>query len=85
LFAFIAGAFYFQKKQVSTMATEKEMYEIIGRAMLDDVFRTKLASDPARATIEAGYHLTEEQVAALKQMDLKSATESLGRRLSKAR
>ncbi len=65
------------------MATAKELHELIGRAMLDSEFRTHLAADPAKAAAETGCVLTEDQTAALKGADLKTASEGLGERLSK--
>ncbi len=65
------------------MATEKEMYELLGRALTDEEFRARLFDDPVRAAWEAGYDLTEEQLAALKASDLQSIAESLDERLSK--
>jgi hypothetical protein len=34
------------------MATEKEMYELIGRAVMDTEFRKKLMADPEQAAKE---------------------------------
>ncbi len=65
------------------MATQKELHELIGRAMLDDEFRAQLAADPAKAAAETGCELTEDQAAALKGTDLKTESEGLGERLSK--
>ena len=67
------------------MATEKEMHELLGRAMTDAEFRAALAEDPVKAATGLGISLTEEQVAGLKASDLAAATESLDERLSKAR
>ena len=66
------------------MATKKEMYELLGRALVDAEFRTSLAADPAKAVAEAGFELTEEQVAGLKESDLATLSEGLDERLSKA-
>lgn len=65
------------------MATEKEMYELLGRAMTDSEFRAKLIADPAKTAKEAGYTLTPEQVDAVKKADLKGQSEDLNERLSK--
>ena len=51
------------------MATEEEMYALIGRAVADPEFRSKLAADPEGAVKEAGYTLTEEQLATLKAQE----------------
>ena len=65
------------------MATEKEMHELIGRAVADPEFRTKLVEDPEKTIKEAGYELTEEQLAALKAADMSDLSEALDERLSK--
>jgi hypothetical protein len=51
------------------MATEEEMYALIGRAVADAEFRSKLAADPEGAAKEAGVTLTEEQLATLKAQE----------------
>ena len=65
------------------MATEKEFHELIGRAIADREFRAKVLEDLEKAVQEAGYELTEEQKAALKAIDLKSAAKDLDKRISK--
>ena len=65
------------------MATEKEMNELIGRAIADPEFRAGLVEDPEKAIKEAGYELTEEQLAGLKVTDLQALSEGLDERLSK--
>jgi len=65
------------------MATEKEMYELIGRAIADPEFRARLGQDPEKAVAEAAYELTEEQLAGLKATDLQALSEGLDERLSK--
>jgi nucleoid-associated protein YejK len=65
------------------MATEKEMYELIGRMVADPAFRASMVEDPEKAVKEAGYELTEEQMAALKERDLKALSADLDERLSK--
>ena len=65
------------------MATEKEMYELLGRAMADAEFRTALAADPAAACGGLGISLTEDQVAGLQASDLAHAAVVLDDRLSK--
>lgn len=67
------------------MATEKEMHELLGRAMVDADFRSALTADPAGAAAGLGITLTEEQLAGLQASDLAVATEALDERLSKAR
>ena len=65
------------------MASEKEMYEIIGRAVADKNFRMALMKDPKKATGELGYTLTEEQIAMLKESELGKISEELNTRISK--
>ena len=66
------------------MATEKEMYELLGRALSNAKFRVALAEDPLQAAAGLGISLTEEQVAGLRASDLAWAAEGLDERLSKA-
>ena len=65
------------------MATEQEMYELIGRAVADPAFRSMLLEDPSRALEDLGIELTEEQLAALQAMDLDAVSEGLDERLAK--
>jgi Ribosomally synthesized peptide prototyped by Frankia Franean1_4349. len=65
------------------MATEKEIYELLGRALVDAEFRASLSADPAKAAAGLGYELTEEQMAALKSADMAQAVQGLDERLSK--
>jgi len=65
------------------MATEEEMYALIGRAVADPEFRSKLAADPESAAKEAGYTLTEEQLATLKSQEAGGLTTVLEERLPK--
>jgi hypothetical protein len=65
------------------MATEKEMYELLGRALADAEFRAALAEDPQKAAAGLGFSLTEEQLAGLQASDLAQAAEGLDERLSK--
>jgi hypothetical protein len=66
------------------MATEEEMYALIGRAVADPEFRSKLAADPEAAAKEAGYTLTEEQLAALKSEEAGGLATVLEERLPKS-
>ena len=66
------------------MATQKELNELIGRMVADPDFRAALMQDPEKAVKAAGYDLTEQQIAGLKQTDLKGLTEGLDARLSKS-
>ena len=65
------------------MATEKEMYELLGRALADAKFRAVLLADPQKAVADLGFSLTEEQLAGLKALDLSPMPEGLDERLSK--
>ena len=65
------------------MATEKEMYELLGRALADPQLRAALAEDPAGAARGLGLDLTEEQAAGLRASDLGQTLEGLDERLSK--
>jgi nucleoid-associated protein YejK len=65
------------------LATEKEWQELLGRALADEAFRAQLFDDPRQAAREAGYDLTEEQLAALKTIDIQSLAEALDERLVK--
>jgi hypothetical protein len=67
------------------MATEKEMYELLGRALADAKFRAALLEDPKKAAAGLGLNLTEEQLAGLKETDLGLLAEGLDERLSKIR
>jgi Ribosomally synthesized peptide prototyped by Frankia Franean1_4349. len=66
------------------MATDEEMYALIGRAVADPAFRAKLMTDPQAAAQEAGYTLTEEQLAALKSAEGKGLAAVLEERLPKS-
>ena len=66
------------------MATEKEMFELLGRALTDSQLRAALVEDPVKAAQGLGMDLTAEQVAGLKASDLGHALDSLDDRLSKA-
>jgi nucleoid-associated protein YejK len=65
------------------MATKQQMYALIGRMVADPSFRASLVEDPEKAVKHAGYDLTEEQMAALKEHDLKALSADLDERLSK--
>ncbi len=65
------------------MATEKEMYELLGRLLTDPELRKALLEDPQKVAADLGITLTEEQAAALKESDFTGALEGLDERLSK--
>jgi hypothetical protein len=66
------------------MATEKEMNELVGRAVLDVAFRKRLMEDPEQAAQELSFTLTAEQLAALKPADGKGLATVLDERLPKS-
>jgi len=65
------------------MASQKEMYEIIGRAVAHQDFRNELIKNPEKAAEGLGYTLTPEQVKALHDADLSTISEELTGRVSK--
>jgi hypothetical protein len=65
------------------VATEQEVQELLGRALADEAFRARLLDDPRRAAQDAGYDLTQEQLAALKTIDTQTLAEALDERLVK--
>jgi hypothetical protein len=65
------------------MATEQEIHQLIGRAVADADFRAKLVEDPEKAVAGTGIELSEQQLAALKQTDLKGLSADLDERLPK--
>ncbi len=65
------------------MATEREIYVLLGQAMADEAFRLFLSEDPIGAGSSLGICLTTEQAAALKATDLSQASEALDERLSR--
>jgi hypothetical protein len=65
------------------MATEKEMYELLGRALADADLRTALSEDPVNTAQGLGIDLTEEQVAGLKAADLGVLAHGVDERLAK--
>jgi hypothetical protein len=67
------------------MATEKEMNELLGRALTDSRLRAALLEDPLKAAASLGLSLTDEQLAALRASDLSLGLDGLDERLSKMR
>ena len=51
------------------MASQQELYQLVGRAMVDDDFRSKLLQEPAAAAESAGTTLTSAQVSRIKALD----------------
>jgi hypothetical protein len=70
-------------QEAREVATEREMQELLGRALADEAFRARLLDDPRQAVRDAGYELTEEQLAALKMIDTQTLAEVLDERLVK--
>jgi hypothetical protein len=68
---------------ISIMASQKEMYEIIGRAVAHQDFRNELIKNPEKAVQGLGYALTPEQAKALHDADLSAIGEELSRMVSK--
>lgn len=66
------------------MASEKEMYELVGRAVVDSDFRKKMMADPEQAAKDTGCVLTAEQLVALKAVDGKGLAAMLEERLPKS-
>ena len=63
------------------MASPKEMYELIGRAVAHQDFRNELIKDPEKAAQGLGYTLIPEQVRALHEADLSKMSEELTGRM----
>ena len=66
------------------MATQQEMYALIGQAAVNGEFRQKLAADPELAAKEQGITLTPEQVAAVKKAEEVGVAAVLEERLPKS-
>jgi hypothetical protein len=65
------------------MAPEKELKDLLGRALQDLDLRQKLLADPLGLCQSLGLGLTDEQLAGLKNLDLGKLSEGLDERLSK--
>ena len=65
------------------MATEQELYQVIGRAVVDKEFRAWLAADPVAAAAEVGVVLTPEEAAVLKSETGQGVAQVLEERLPK--
>jgi hypothetical protein len=65
------------------LAAEKELQELLGRALADEAFRARLFDDPHQTVRDAGYDLTAEQLAALKTIDMQTIAEALDERIVK--
>ena len=64
-------------------ASDREIFEIIGRAVADKNFRAVLLEDPQKAAESLGYSLTAEQITSLKESELGRISEELNTRISK--
>jgi hypothetical protein len=58
------------------MARE-DLERLIGRAVLDPMFRERLFADPEKATREAGFDLSDEEMAGLKKIDPQQARDAI--------
>ena len=67
------------------MAREQELHRVIGRAVVDKEFRTRLAADPVVAAAEVGVVLTAEEAAGLRSEDGQGVAQVLEERLPKTR
>ena len=65
------------------MATQEEIYQLLGKALAEPEFRSALAADPAKAAAGLGVTLSAEEVAGLQASDLSKMAEGLDERLSK--
>ncbi len=52
------------------MASQDEIYQLLGKALIDADFRARLSTDPLGAAAGIGMTLTEEQAAAFRASDL---------------
>jgi hypothetical protein len=55
----------------------KDLERLIGRAVLDQKFRERLFADPEKAIREAGFELSDEEMAALKRIDPQQALDAV--------
>ncbi len=55
----------------------QDIERLIGRAVLDAGFRERLFADPEKAIREAGFDLSDEEMAALKEVDPQKAREAV--------
>ena len=55
----------------------QDLERLIGRAVLDAKFRESLFADPEKAIGEAGFELSDEEMAALKAIDPQQAREAV--------
>ena len=55
----------------------QDLERLIGRAVLDAKFRESLFADPEKAVREAGFELSDEEMAALSEIDPQQAREAV--------
>jgi hypothetical protein len=55
----------------------QDIERLIGRAVLDSEFRERLFADPEKAVREAGFDLSGEEMATLKQIDPQQARDAV--------
>ena len=55
----------------------QDLERLIGRAVLDPKFRESLFADPEKAIREAGFDLSDEEMAALKKIDPQQARDAV--------
>ena len=55
----------------------KDLERLIGRAVLDPKFRESLFADPEKAIREAGFDLSDEEMATLKKIDPQQARDAI--------
>ena len=65
------------------MASQEEIYQLLGKALAEPEFRSELAADPVKAAAGLGVTLSAEEVAGLQASDLSKMAEGLDERLSK--
>ena len=56
---------------------KQDLERLIGRAVLDPKFRESVFADPEKAIREAGFELSDEEMAALKEIDLQKARDAV--------
>jgi hypothetical protein len=56
---------------------KKDFERLVGRALLDPKFRERLFAEPEKAIREAGFDLTEDEMATLSKVDPEKAKSAL--------
>jgi putative modified peptide len=65
------------------VATDQQMDELLERMIADDEFREQLMTDPRAATENAGYQLTDEQLAQFETQETGELNAAVDERVSK--